>query len=79
MCIHFLVPGILFCGFIISYSLRPILFFANTDVFTTKMCLDISILAKSIMDGREYNCIMYHMGGPIFILPKCIILHDQTL
>jgi hypothetical protein len=36
------------------YSLRPILLFANTDVSITKMCLDTSILAKSIMDRREY-------------------------
>jgi hypothetical protein len=33
------------------YSLRPILLFANTDVSSTKMCLDISILTKSTM-GR---------------------------
>jgi hypothetical protein len=37
------------------YSLRPILLFANTDVSTTKMCLDTSILEKSIMGRREYN------------------------
>jgi hypothetical protein len=36
-----------------KYSLRPILLFANTDVSTTKMCLDTSILAKSIMGRRE--------------------------
>jgi hypothetical protein len=36
------------------YSLRSILLFANTDVFTTKMCLNTSILAKSNMDWREY-------------------------
>jgi hypothetical protein len=28
--------------------------FANTDVSTTKMCLDTSILVKSNMDRREY-------------------------
>jgi hypothetical protein len=38
----------------IQYSLRPILLFANMDVSTTKMCLDTSIWAKSIMDRREY-------------------------
>jgi hypothetical protein len=38
----------------ISYSLRPILLFANTDVSTTKICLDTSTLAKSIMGRREY-------------------------
>jgi hypothetical protein len=36
------------------YSLRSILLFVNTDVSTTKMCLDTSILAKSIMGRREY-------------------------
>jgi hypothetical protein len=36
------------------YSLRPILLFANTDVSTTKMCLDTSVLAKSNMGRREY-------------------------
>jgi hypothetical protein len=35
------------------YSLRPILLFANADVSTTKLCLDTSILAKSIMGRRE--------------------------
>jgi hypothetical protein len=39
----------------ISYSLRPILLFANTDVSITKMYLDTSILVKSIMGGREYK------------------------
>jgi hypothetical protein len=36
------------------YSLRPILLFANMDVSSTKMCLDTSILVKSIMGRREY-------------------------
>jgi hypothetical protein len=31
------------------YSLRPILLFANTNVSIIKMCLDTSVLAKSIM------------------------------
>jgi hypothetical protein len=35
------------------YSLRPILLFANTDISTTKICLNTSTLAKSIMDRRE--------------------------
>jgi hypothetical protein len=38
----------------ISYSLRFILLFANTDVSITKICLDASTLAKSIMDWRDY-------------------------
>jgi hypothetical protein len=38
-----------------NYSLRPILLFANTDVFITKICLDTTILAKSIMGRREYS------------------------
>jgi hypothetical protein len=41
------------------YFLRLILLFANTDVSTTKMCLDISILAKSIMSQREYEKAAY--------------------
>jgi hypothetical protein len=36
------------------YSLRPILLFANTDISTTKICLDTFTLAKSIMSRREY-------------------------
>jgi hypothetical protein len=43
----------------IDYSLRPILLFANTDVSTTKICLDITILAKGIMDRREYHKLVY--------------------
>jgi hypothetical protein len=41
-----------------SYSLRPIILFANTDVSITKMCLDTSILAKSNMGRREYQFIL---------------------
>jgi hypothetical protein len=37
------------------YSLRPILLFANMDVPTTKMCLDTSVLAKSITGRRKYK------------------------
>jgi hypothetical protein len=37
-----------------TYSLRPILLFANTDVSTTKICLGTSTLTKSIMGRREY-------------------------
>jgi hypothetical protein len=47
------------------YSLRPILFFANADVSITKMCLDTSILSKSIMDQGEYifmNFILFVMN-----------------
>jgi hypothetical protein len=35
------------------YCLRPILFFANTDISTIKMCLDTSILAKRVTDWRS--------------------------
>jgi hypothetical protein len=35
------------------YSLRPIIFFPNMDVSTTKMCLDTFILVKSIIDRRD--------------------------
>jgi hypothetical protein len=38
----------------IRYSLRPILLFAYTDASITKICLDTSRLAKSIMGWREY-------------------------
>jgi hypothetical protein len=38
---------------VILYFLRPILLLVNTDVSTTKMCLDISTLANNIMDRRE--------------------------
>jgi hypothetical protein len=37
------------------YSLRPILLFVNIDVSTTKICLDISTLRKSIMSRRKYR------------------------
>jgi hypothetical protein len=37
-----------------SYSLRPIILFANMDVSITRMCLDTSVLTKSIMGRREY-------------------------
>jgi hypothetical protein len=38
----------------VMYSLRPISLFTNTDVSIIKICLDPSILTKSIMDWREY-------------------------
>jgi hypothetical protein len=47
------------------YSLRPILLFANTNVSTTKTCLDTSILAKSIMSRREYNTSVHTAHGVI--------------
>jgi hypothetical protein len=37
-----------------KYSLRPILLFVNTDVSIIRMCLDTSVLAKSIMGRRKY-------------------------
>jgi hypothetical protein len=43
----------LYCHVQLCYSLRSILLFANIDVFTTKIYLDIFILAKSIMNRRE--------------------------
>jgi hypothetical protein len=39
---------------IFYYSLGSILLFANTNISTTKICLDTSILAKSNMGRREY-------------------------
>jgi hypothetical protein len=38
----------------VKYSLRSILLFTNTDVSTTKICLDTPILAKSIMGRKKY-------------------------
>jgi hypothetical protein len=35
------------------------LLFANADVSSTKMCLDISILAKIIVNRREYIYLWY--------------------
>jgi hypothetical protein len=37
------------------YSLRSIILFANTDISITKMCLNTTRLAKSIMGRREYD------------------------
>jgi hypothetical protein len=34
--------------------LRPILLFANTDISTTQIYLNTSVLTKSIIDHREY-------------------------
>jgi hypothetical protein len=45
----------------ICYSLQPILLFANPDV-STKMCLDTSTLAKSIMGRREYILFFKFLG-----------------
>jgi hypothetical protein len=44
--------------FILRRECRPILLFANTDVSTTKMCLDTSILVKSNMGQREYFIVV---------------------
>jgi hypothetical protein len=44
---------------IILYSLRSILLFANMNVSTTKMCLDTSVLAKSITGRREYEILSF--------------------
>jgi hypothetical protein len=51
------------CTIIEWYSLRPILLFDNTDVSTTKMCLDTSILAKSIMGGESTSFGLYLSRG----------------
>jgi hypothetical protein len=52
----------LFCTFLtlygifqLYYSLRPILPFANTDVSSTKMCLDTSVFAEGNMGWKEYH------------------------
>jgi hypothetical protein len=36
-----------------TYYLRPILLFADTDISIMKMCLDTSILAKSGSEGVQ--------------------------
>jgi hypothetical protein len=41
----------------VLYSLRSILLFANMDVFIIKIYLDTFILAKSIIDRREYKSL----------------------
>jgi hypothetical protein len=38
-----------------KYSLRPILFFTNIDVSRHILVVDTSVLAKSIIDRREYG------------------------
>jgi hypothetical protein len=38
----------------ITYSLRPIILFANMNVSRHILVVDISVLAKSNMDRREY-------------------------
>jgi hypothetical protein len=50
---------------IYCYSLRPILLFANMDVSITKICLDTSTLARSIIGQREYEifCDLQCGGG----------------
>jgi hypothetical protein len=46
----------------VTVLFRPILLFTNTDVYITKICLDTSILVKSIMDRltflsrSEFSC-----------------------
>jgi hypothetical protein len=49
----------------VSYSLRFILLFANTDVSTTKIYLDTSIVTKSIIGqrGSRINFTFYHGKG----------------
>jgi hypothetical protein len=47
------------CG--ASYSLRPILLFANIDVSRYILVVDISVFAKSIMGRREY--FLVHRQG----------------
>jgi hypothetical protein len=54
----------------IRYSLPLILLFANTDI-----CLDTSILAKSIMGRREYW--IFHVAQ--CLLCHCLVLHCWLL
>jgi hypothetical protein len=63
----------------LCYSLRPILLFANTDVSTTKMCLDTYILAKSNMDRREYLHLQVQCDlSIIYVLVRLLILYSHT-
>jgi hypothetical protein len=53
-----------------DYSLWPILLFVDTDIFITKICLDISVLAKSNMGMIEYFIFIFviiflQLGWPI--------------
>jgi hypothetical protein len=54
----------------IMYSLRLILLFANTDISTNKICLDTSILAKSIMGRREYE--IFNLISNFKLENKCL-------
>jgi hypothetical protein len=53
------------CKFI--YSLWPILLFSNMDISTTKMCLDTSTLAKSIMGRRVFILVSYFVILVVFL------------
>jgi hypothetical protein len=56
-----------------NYSLRSILLFVITEVSTTKMCLDTSILANSIMGRREYCDMVTGLGCIVSYLYACIV------
>jgi hypothetical protein len=47
-CVECRVCTVFILNYELSYSLRFILLLVNTDISTTKICLDISVLAKSI-------------------------------
>jgi hypothetical protein len=51
-----------------QYSLRPILLFANTDVSSTKMCLDTFVFAKG-QYGSE--------GVQDFRIPILVVIHQS--
>jgi hypothetical protein len=55
------------CVVIVKYSLRSIILFANMDVSTTKMCLDTSMLTKSIMSRREYCFDLFRTPTSVLI------------
>jgi hypothetical protein len=59
------------------YSLRPISSFANTDVSSTKMCLDTSVFAKSHMVQREYY--KYYIFIHIITGSKILCIHIACL
>jgi hypothetical protein len=67
---HFTIPSPLSmraCVVIVKYSLRSIILFANMDVSTTKMCLDTSMLTKSIMSRREYCFDLFRTPTSVLI------------
>jgi hypothetical protein len=58
------------------YSLRPILLFANIDVSRHILVVDTSILAKCIMDRREYYKMILCIVGVVSYTEYMILVYD---